>query len=610
RNPSRKTIIDLRNRNVKKNRYDQAGNVGMVVFCMFCLSFPSDWFNLRPARQKVLEHKKPKHKASKGEHKIYGNPDPDLAMSDKQCMGCGALMHSLDPSIPGYLPSEKYVHMLEQSEDLAGDVICQRCFLLVHHQKALNVTVSQEQYRSIVSNIKTKEGLVIFMVDMLDIPNSIFLDILDFVGDNKAVLVLGNKIDLLPGDSSGYLNRIKDRLKEYCIRAGINKNGKLRDVRLISAKTGYGIEELITALQGSWKYKGDVYLVGATNAGKSTLFNTLLQSDYSKAKASEIIKRATISPWPGTTLNLLKFPIVNPTPYRMFKRQERLEKDSAKTEIDLGEEEQKHLKSLKKQSYVVGRVGRTFKIKKIRSEDVMFDADSLSMRIEENDQPLSDDARETLQFTNNELKDAHWFYDTPGIVKENCVLNHLNDKEVKIVLATHAIIPRTFVLQPGMTLFLGSLGRIDFLQGEKSAWFTVVASNLLPVHITSSSKADDLYQKHSGKALLGVPIGGEERMKSFPLLVYEDVNLVGIGHEEAVADIQLSTAGWIAITAHTGHQLGLRCYTPKGTKIAIRTPPLLPLLVNIKGERIRKTPAYATKKPACVVKNINPFTTK
>uniref|UniRef100_A0A8C5P8P2 Nitric oxide associated 1 n=1 Tax=Leptobrachium leishanense TaxID=445787 RepID=A0A8C5P8P2_9ANUR len=541
------------------------------------------------------------------------DPDRPMALSvvgDKQCMGCGALMHSLDPSIPGYLPSEKYVHMLEQSEDLAGDVICQRCFLLVHHQKALNVTVSQEQYRSIVSNIKTKEGLVIFMVDMLDIPNSIFLDILDFVGDNKAVLVLGNKIDLLPGDSSGYLNRIKDRLKEYCIRAGINKNGKLRDVRLISAKTGYGIEELITALQGSWKYKGDVYLVGATNAGKSTLFNTLLQSDYSKAKASEIIKRATISPWPGTTLNLLKFPIVNPTPYRMFKRQERLEKDSAKTEIDLGEEEQKHLKSLKKQSYVVGRVGRTFKIKKIRSEDVMFDADSLSMRIEENDQPLSDDARETLQFTNNELKDAHWFYDTPGIVKENCVLNHLNDKEVKIVLATHAIIPRTFVLQPGMTLFLGSLGRIDFLQGEKSAWFTVVASNLLPVHITSSSKADDLYQKHSGKALLGVPIGGEERMKSFPLLVYEDVNLVGIGHEEAVADIQLSTAGWIAITAHTGHQLGLRCYTPKGTKIAIRTPPLLPLLVNIKGERIRKTPAYATKKPACVVKNINPFTTK
>ncbi|XP_063313454.1 nitric oxide-associated protein 1 [Pelobates fuscus] len=553
----------------------------------------------------VTNNKKKPNK-QKGEHKIFGQPNPDLPMSEKQCMGCGALMHSLDPSIPGFVPSEKYVQILEESEDLTEDVICQRCFLLVHHQKALNVSVSQEQYRNIVSNIKTKEGLVLFMVDMLDIPNSVFPDILDIVGVNKTVMVLGNKIDLLPGDSNGYLKRIKGQLKQYCINAGINRNGKITDVRLISAKTGYGVEELITALQTSWKYKGDVYLVGATNAGKSTLFNSLLQSDYSKAKASEIIKAATISPWPGTTLNLLKFPIVNPTPYRMFRRHERLKNDSAKSQEELSEEEQKLLKSLKNHSYVVGRVGKTFKVQKMKREDVMFDADLLSISTEEDDKPVlfTEDPTKDLQFTNNELKDAHWFYDTPGIVKENCVLNHLNDKEVKIVLATHAIIPRTFVLQPGMTLYLGSLARIDFLQSEKPAWFSVIASNLLPVHITSSSKADDIYQKHAGKTLLGVPIGGEERMKSFPPLVPEDIKLEGIGQSEAVADIQLSTAGWVAVTAHTGQHLDLRCYTPKGTSLIIRRPPLLPMIVNIKGERIRKTPAYETKKPSCVVKNI------
>lgn len=53
-------------------------------------------------------------------------------------------------------------------------------------------------------------------------------------------------------------------------------------------------------------YPGDVYLVGCTNVGKSTLFNTLLQSDYCKVKAGDLLQRATISPWPGTTLNLLK----------------------------------------------------------------------------------------------------------------------------------------------------------------------------------------------------------------------------------------------------------------------------------------------------------------
>jgi ribosome biogenesis GTPase A len=51
---------------------------------------------------------------------------------------------------------------------------------------------------------------------------------------------------------------------------------------------------------------GDVYILGCTNVGKSTLFNALLQSDYCKVKAVDLIQRATTSLWPGTTVNLLK----------------------------------------------------------------------------------------------------------------------------------------------------------------------------------------------------------------------------------------------------------------------------------------------------------------
>jgi ribosome biogenesis GTPase A len=51
---------------------------------------------------------------------------------------------------------------------------------------------------------------------------------------------------------------------------------------------------------------GDVYILGCTNVGKSTLFNALLQSDYCKVKAVDLIQRATTSLWPGTTINLLK----------------------------------------------------------------------------------------------------------------------------------------------------------------------------------------------------------------------------------------------------------------------------------------------------------------
>lgn len=69
---------------------------------------------------------------------------------------------------------------------------------------------------------------------------------------------------------------------------------------------------------------GDVYLVGCTNVGKSSLFNTLLRSDYCKVQAADLIRRATISPWPGTTLNVLKFPILNPVRWRLWMRTQRL----------------------------------------------------------------------------------------------------------------------------------------------------------------------------------------------------------------------------------------------------------------------------------------------
>lgn len=58
---------------------------------------------------------------------------------------------------------------------------------------------------------------------------------------------------------------------------------------LISAQTGYGVEELITKLHNVWEYKGDVYLIGCTNVGKSTLFNALLRSDYCKVSGTDVV---------------------------------------------------------------------------------------------------------------------------------------------------------------------------------------------------------------------------------------------------------------------------------------------------------------------------------
>ncbi|XP_066576559.1 nitric oxide-associated protein 1 [Amia ocellicauda] len=541
----------------------------------------------------------------KKKHKIYGTPDKGVPLSDTHCSGCGALMHCTEPLLPGYVPSEKYKRLVEEKK--LDTSVCQRCYLIVHHQKALHVQVSKEEYRGIVSRIRQEKALVLLIVDVLDLPDSIIPDLLELVGENKNIVVLGNKIDLLPADSSNYLKRVKRQLLAYCVEAGISSDRNITDVHLISAKTGYGIENLISSLQSSWKYKGDVYLVGTTNVGKSTLFNTLLESDYCKSKAPEVIQKATISRWPGTTLNLLKFPIINPTPYRMFRRSERLKGDASQSDKDLSPQELKRLQQLRRQGYLVGRVGRTFRSagQSYRDADVVeFDYEDLSLAGEEEEGSGSVlKPTKPVEFTHNELKDAHWLYDTPGIVKEQCVLSLLTDQELKMVVPTHAITPRTFVLKPGMVLFLGALGRIDFLKGEKSCWLSVISSNLLPVHITSLERADEIYQKHAGKALLGVPIGDDERMKQFPPLVPQDVELRGVGPELAVADIKFSSAGWVAVTAQAEDQLLLRVHVPAGAGLGLRTPPLLPHVVLLKGERIRKSPAYKTKKPTAMLDN-------
>lgn len=73
----------------------------------------------------------------------------------------------------------------------------------------------------------------------------------------------------------------------------------------------------------SFLYKlGDIFIMGCTNVGKSSLFNLFLQSDLCKPQVSELVQKATISQWPGTTLNLLKVIIFRFSIYSIFLNQQ------------------------------------------------------------------------------------------------------------------------------------------------------------------------------------------------------------------------------------------------------------------------------------------------
>lgn len=120
--------------------------------------------------------------------------------------------------------------------------------------------VSPEDYPTVLKTIRDKRALVIVMVDLTDFPCSIWPGIADMLGAYVPIFVVGNKIDLLPKDDERYLSRIKTNLLNHMKLFGFGSLNVL-DVALISAKTGYGIEDLITALHSKWEYKGNIYLI-------------------------------------------------------------------------------------------------------------------------------------------------------------------------------------------------------------------------------------------------------------------------------------------------------------------------------------------------------------
>ena len=56
-------------------------------------------------------------------------------------------------------------------------------------------------------------------------------------------------------------------------------------------------------------------------------------------------------------------------------------------------------------------------------------------------------------------------------------------------------------------------------------------------------------------------------------------------------------AGWVAVTVVEGDQVLLRVHGPEAVGFSLRMPPLLPHVISLKGERIRKSAAYKPMKP-------------
>lgn len=187
----------------------------------------------------------------------YGTSDPNSKISCIPCGGCGALLHCRDPAIPGYLPSELF--SFKNDEDLKS-MTCQRCHFLKFYNTALEVKVSIEDYPKLLRVIKSKKCAVILIIDLTDFPCSIWPDLKSVLHPFTPIFLVGNKVDLLPTDSPSFLENVKQCLVDSVINVTGVKRENITHVQLTSAKTGYGIENLINKLQYKWRHKGAYYL--------------------------------------------------------------------------------------------------------------------------------------------------------------------------------------------------------------------------------------------------------------------------------------------------------------------------------------------------------------
>ena len=194
----------------------------------------------------------------------------------KHCEGCGVKLQDENILNLGY------------TTNLNND-LCMRCFRLKNYGEYESVSSSLVNYEKILSIVNRSRELVLYVVDIVNIPND--LGIIKNYIKNDIILVL-NKRDLLPMS-------IKDeKIIEYIKKLDIN----FKDIVIISSEKNLNMDILYKKIL-KYQKSNLVYVVGYTNAGKSSLISRFI-SDYGDGDTN-----LTVSPLPSTTLNRVEIPI-------------------------------------------------------------------------------------------------------------------------------------------------------------------------------------------------------------------------------------------------------------------------------------------------------------
>lgn len=187
-----------------------------------------------------------------------------------KCIGCGSILQDTIENKDGYVLD-------------INDKLCQRCFRIRYYNEYKNTIRDNNDYLKILDSINN-DDLVVYVTSLLDIR-------LDYIDSFKNVIVVLTKRDILP-------KSVKDEKLIKYIKSRYNP----LEVIVVSSIKNYNIDYLFDTLR-QYKKK-NIYVVGTTNGGKSTLINKLIKN-YSD---NDVV--ITSSMYPSTTLDKIEINIL------------------------------------------------------------------------------------------------------------------------------------------------------------------------------------------------------------------------------------------------------------------------------------------------------------
>ena len=189
-----------------------------------------------------------------------------------KCLGCGALLQYDDQNLEG-------------NTSKLDSKYWERSFKLQNYGEYKSVIKDNNIFLNILKDINPK-SLVLLVTDIFNLPENFDLIVNNL--KNPIFFVL-TKRDILP--KSIY----EERLLEYMNNYNLN----ILDKIIVSSYNNYNLDELIEKIK-KYKTNNSVYVVGYTNAGKSTLINKLIYN------YSDNLPTITTSLLPSTTLNSIE----------------------------------------------------------------------------------------------------------------------------------------------------------------------------------------------------------------------------------------------------------------------------------------------------------------